>query len=79
MCGLLSDTVWSIFTENIISSIPWLIMHSIGTQFFQRFNGDKVPTAGPRIFNHLLFGCHQGHHADFHYLALFSQNFGMFF
>ena len=44
-----SDTVWSIFTENIISSIPWLIMHSIGTQFFQRFKQTMIP-----IFHTLL-------------------------
>ena len=34
---------WKIFTENIISLIPWLILHSIGTHFFRSYCKEKIP------------------------------------
>ena len=32
----ISDNEWIIFSQNLVRSIPWLILHVIGTQCFQR-------------------------------------------
>ena len=34
---------WKILTENLIRLIPWLILHSIGTQFFRSYHKEKIP------------------------------------
>ena len=44
-----ADISWTIFKENLIRSIPWLILHSIGTQFCQRSMKNLIP-----IFHTLL-------------------------
>ena len=33
-----SDSEWATFSTNLFHSLPWLVMHFIGTQFFQRQN-----------------------------------------
>ena len=44
-----SDNEWTIFAENVFTLIPWLILHSIGTQCFQRSQQNMIP-----IFHALL-------------------------
>lgn len=38
-----SDNEWTIFSENLVRSTPWLILHFIGTQCFQRSQQNMIP------------------------------------
>ena len=56
-----ADIDWKIFKENIIRSIPWLILHSIGTQFCQRSMKNLIPifhTLLPMLYFITNFGVH---------------------
>jgi len=33
-----TDVEWSLFSIHAIQSIPWLIIHFIGSQYLKRFN-----------------------------------------
>ena len=39
-----SDSEWATFSTNLFHTLPWLILHSIGTQFFQRQNEKRFLT-----------------------------------
>ncbi len=39
----ISDTEWMIFSKNMLDSIPWLALHLLGTQYFQRCHQNVIP------------------------------------
>ena len=48
-----SDISWTFVTESIFRLTPWMVLHSIGTQYFQRSQKTMIP-----IFHALIPICY---------------------